>query len=407
MTHSTLNPLSALDHISEAYRIFVSSFQKFKNPIIREWIEEEIRKGTLLFKGPYIDLARRYADGDSFETLVRDGLIHRDTSLYFAREPNDRSGTAVSLYRHQSDAIRLIMSAQNTIITSGTGSGKSFCFTVPVVSTSLGMREQNLAGIKAILVYPMNALANSQYDEISARLEGSGLKIAIYTGDTPNTHSQALTAYQERTGRSAPYDSELISREEIQRNPPDILITNYVMLEYILTRHEDKILFPSENLGRLKYLVLDEIHTYTGKKGADTAYLIRRLKQHTGTINTLRCIGTSATVMPGEGEIAGEAISTFAAKLFGETFNTGSVVEETFISPPRTGDSKLPEQILVTEDIGQIKNPEPALLKTLAEQLTGEPIPISDPSPAYLGETLGSQRTIQFIEDTLAEGPRS
>ncbi|NLZ29760.1 MAG: DEAD/DEAH box helicase, partial [Methanomicrobiales archaeon] len=214
-------------------------------------------------------------------------------------------------------------------------------------------------------------------------------------------------AYRERTERNVPFDSELISREEIQRTPPDILITNYVMLEYILTRFEDKILFPPENLGILKYLVLDEIHTYTGKKGADTAYLIRRLKQHTGTTGELRCIGTSATVREGEDEEAGEAIAKFAAKLFGEPFESKSVVKETFLAPPRGTESKLPAKVLVTDNLLGVGDPGSDYLKILTEQLTGEPLAISDPSAAYIGETLGSQKTIQFIENQLADEPKS
>jgi ATP-dependent helicase YprA (DUF1998 family) len=407
MNTSRFDPTEALDTIAGAYRTFVSSFQKFKNPVIKDWIDSRIEEGTLLYKGPYIDLARRYEEGDTFDTLIREHIVHPDTPRCFSKDPEDPTSPPVRLYRHQSDAIRSIMSGQNTVITSGTGSGKSFCFAIPVVSTALEMQSQNLPGIKAIFVYPMNALANSQYDDLALRLRGSGLKIAIYTGDTPHTRTEALTEYRERTGRTAPYDSELISREEIQRTPPDILITNYVMLEYILTRFEDKILFPPENLGILKYLILDEIHTYTGKKGADTAYLIRRLKEHTGTAGTLRCIGTSATVREGEDEEAGESIARFAAKLFGEPFTPASVIAETFVRPPRGAESKLPDHVLVGDDIGWMKEPEPAYLKELTEKLTGEPLGIRDPSPAYLGETLGSQKTIQFIEDQLAEEPKS
>ncbi|WP_218133188.1 DEAD/DEAH box helicase [Methanofollis tationis] len=399
--------MQALDTISWAYRTFVSSFQKFKNPVIKDWIDERITEGSLLYKGPYIELARRYAPGDTFETLVREEIIHPATPRCFSRDPEDPDAPPVHLYRHQSDAIRSIIKGQNTVITSGTGSGKSFCFSIPVVSTALTMQDQGLTGIKAIFVYPMNALANSQYDDLALRLRGSGLKIAIYTGDTPHTRDEALISYRERTGRTAPYDSELISREEIKRSPPDILITNYVMLEYILTRFEDKILFPEENLGILKYLVLDEIHTYTGKKGADTAYLIRRLKEHTGTAGTLRCIGTSATVREGEGEKSGEAIALFAAKLFGEPFDRTAVIAETFLRPPRGTGSKLPDRVLVPETFDRVHDLNPAYLKDLAEDLTGEPLGIGNPSPAYLGETLGSQRTIQFIEDQLAEEPRS
>jgi ATP-dependent helicase YprA (DUF1998 family)/ribosomal protein L37AE/L43A len=407
MTNPSFNPVSALETIAGAYRTFVSSFQKFKNPVIKEWIDDRIEEGTLLYKGPYIDLARRYADGDSLDTLIRENIIHLNTRSYFAQDPSDRSSHPVVLYQHQSDAIRSIQAGLNTVITSGTGSGKSFCFAIPVVSTCLEMQDQGIAGIKAILVYPMNALANSQYDDLAARLEGSGLKIAIYTGDTPHTYTEALAAYRERTARTAPYDSELLSREEIQRTPPDILITNYVMLEYILTRFEDKILFPPENIGVLKYLVLDEIHTYTGKKGADTAYLIRRLKQHTGTTGNLRCIGTSATVREGEDEAAGEAIARFASKLFGEKFINASVIAETFVRLPRSTESKLPDRVLVRDDIYLIREPRGEILKELTEQLTGEPLGIPDPSSVVLGEILGSQKTIQFIEDQLAEEPKS
>jgi len=407
MTNTRFDPVTALDKVAGAYRTFVSSFQKFKNPVIKEWIDRKIEEGTLLYKGPYIELARRYADGDSFENLIGAGILHPETSQYFTRDPADRASPPVRLYRHQSVAVHSILSGKNTVITSGTGSGKSFCFAIPVVSTCLEMQDRGLQGIKAILVYPMNALANSQYDDLAARLAGSGLKIAIYTGDTPHTYNEALITYRERTARDAPYDSELISREEIQRTPPDILITNYVMLEYILTRFEDKILFPPENLGILKYLVLDEIHTYTGKKGADTAYLIRRLKQHTGTTGTLRCIGTSATVREGEDERAGEAIAKFAAKLFGEPFDSTSVIGETFLLPPRGTESKLPDRVLVGDDLLRVKDPGRDYLKELTTQLIGEPFAIQDPSAAYLGETLGSQKTIQFIEDQLAEEPKS
>ncbi|MCK5074256.1 MAG: DEAD/DEAH box helicase, partial [Bacteriovoracaceae bacterium] len=223
----SFDPLEALDRIKNNYRTYVSSFQKFKNPAIREWIDERIDEGTLLYKGPYIQINRRFSLGDSFDKLVEDDLIHPDTPSCFTVEVTDPSASPVTLYKHQSDAIRSICKDNNTVISTGTGSGKSFCFGVPVVSKCLDMKEQGIHGIKAIFIYPMNALANSQYDDFSQRLNGSGLKIAIYTGDTPSTRDEALRSYQERTGRKEPYDSEILSREEIQDNLPDILITNY------------------------------------------------------------------------------------------------------------------------------------------------------------------------------------
>ena len=165
------------------------------------------------------------------------------------------------------------------IVATGTGSGKSFCFGIPIVSECLRPRDQGVQGIKALIVYPMNALANSQYADFAQRLAGSGLKLALYTGDTPPGRDEALEQHRRVYGRP-PLDSEVIARVDIQGQDdlgsmPHILMTNYVQLELILTRFEDRKLFGQP--GVLRFLVLDEIHTYTGKRGADVACLIRRL----------------------------------------------------------------------------------------------------------------------------------
>ena len=197
------------------------------------------------------------------------------------------------------------------------------------------LRDQGVEGVKAIIVYPMNALANSQYEDFAQRLQGTGLRIALYTGDTRNKPEEALASLRETTGRDKPYDSEVLSRDEIQTSPPDILMTNYVMLELLLTRFEDRSLFPEERKGLLRFIVLDEVHTYSGKRGSDVALLIRRLKEKTDTIGTIRCIATSATVQSEEGEDAKEAIARFASGLFGEKFETTSIIGESFLKLPR------------------------------------------------------------------------
>ena len=245
MQAKRLDPFEALDQIRDAYRMYVETFQRFKNPTIREWVGRKLAEGTLIFKGPYIELNRRYEAGDSFKQLIDEDLIHKNTPNCFTAEPKDKTSPVVELHRHQSDAIRRILSGHNTVIATGTGSGKSFCFGIPIISECLRLRDQGVNGVKAIIVYPMNALANSQYDEFAARLAGSGLKIALYTGDTKSSRKEALRNYTEISGRiEPPFDSELLSREEIKDSPPDILLTNYVMLEYILTRFDDKEIFP-------------------------------------------------------------------------------------------------------------------------------------------------------------------
>ena len=186
-----LNPLSALDNIKSTYRNYVGSFQEFKNPAIKKWVEEKVKDENLLYKGPFIQLNRRFEKGDSFEDLIREKLLHPDTPTCFTTDPGNSSARPVNLHKHQSKAIRSITAGKNTIISTGTGSGKSFCFGIPVVSSCMEMQDKGIKGIKAIFVYPMNALANSQYDDFAKRLHNSGLKIAIYTGDTAKTRPLA------------------------------------------------------------------------------------------------------------------------------------------------------------------------------------------------------------------------
>lgn len=395
-----LNPLTALDNIKSTYRNYVGSFQEFKNPAIKKWVEEKVKDENLLYKGPFIQLNRRFEKGDSFDDLIKEKLLHPNTPTCFTTDPGNSSARPVSLHKHQSKAIRSITSGNNTIISTGTGSGKSFCFGIPVVSSCLEMQDKGIKGIKAIFVYPMNALANSQYDDFAKRLHNSGIKIAIYTGDTAKTRLQGLQDYRNRFGRD-PYDSELLSREEIQQTPPDILITNYVMLEYILTRFEDRKLFPIENEGVLQYLVLDEVHTYTGKKGADVSYLIRRIKQSTGTKNKLRCIGTSATVQDLDNVSSSKAITKFASELFGEHFAEDAVVGEHYTKLAHDPDALLSKDILITEEmVSQFKDTEENIRK-IVEALTGQALPYSTMDRTAIGSYLSKQKTVQFIENYL------
>jgi len=398
-----MNPFQALKNIQEDYERYVFSFQKFKNPTIKNWVLNKVRRGTLLWKEPYIELNRQFEKGDSFQDLISRGLLHEGVENIFTRDPGgEESSEPVELYRHQSDAIRSILEhGKNTVISTGTGSGKSFCFGIPIVDTCLRMKDEGQKGIKAVIVYPMNALANSQYEDFARRLHGTDLKIALYTGDTETSPDEALRVYRETTGREMPWDSEVISREEIQKNPPDILMTNFVMLDLIFSRFDDRSLFPPEHEGVLKYLVLDEVHTYSGQKGADVACLIRRIKEHTGTIGRLRCIGTSATVQASEGEDGREIVSQFAQKLFGEPFDKRAVIEETYEKQYSAPATLLPEEVRVRDE--QLNNFTPDLESAagLVEALTGEKV--DNPTPESLQELLLRQKTAKFLREKLKE----
>ena len=131
-----MNPFEVLNKIQSAYLSYVHTMQKFRNPAIRDWVAERVREGTLLWKEPYMQLNRPFAAGDSFDQLVEEGLLHPGTARCFTVEAGDRQAKPVSLYRHQSEAIRAILGGHNTIVATGTGSGKSFCLGVPMVATA-------------------------------------------------------------------------------------------------------------------------------------------------------------------------------------------------------------------------------------------------------------------------------
>lgn len=401
-----MNPFKALENVQVLYHDYVHTFQKFKNPVIKDWVAQRSKHGTLLWREPHIQLSRRFAVGESLESLVLEGLLHRGVLGVFSRVK--RESTPIQPYRHQSDAIRALLGKKaNVIVTTGTSSGKSFAFGIPIVSECLRARDEGRRGVKAVIVYPMNALANSQYEEFAGRLEGSGLRIGLYTGDTPQSKDGVQEFLRQTSGRNEPYDSEVLSREEMRQHPPDILMTNYVMLDLILTRFHDRELFAPETKGNLKFLVLDEVHTYSGRRGADVACLVRRFKERTGTKGKLLCVGTSATVHNIPGEDGRESIAAFAQRLFGEPFLKDNVVGESFqpVSLPTAG----PATPVITATQAQIDGFDGTLMAaaTLTEALVGRVLLPSEKTELGLGVLLAPLPAVHFLAEKLQRGTAS
>lgn len=330
------DPFAQLQSIQESFRNYAESFVEPRNPRIADFLRKGVEEEDLLWREPFIAQKRRYRLGKSVDELIREGLLPPEIRPLLRRDPEDfHDLTPFHPYVHQEEALRAALRGESFVVATGTGSGKSLAFGMPILAHALRERRP---GIKAVIVYPMNALANSQYRDFALRLHGSGLRIALYNGETPTTRADGQ-ALKERLLLERPVsDAEVLSREEIRENPPDILMTNYVQLELLLTRREDRLLFPPEHRGVLRYLVLDEVHTYAGLRGADVALLIRRLRQHTGAGEGLQVIGTSATVDRGE-----EAILRFAENLFGAP--VARVIGETLEDPPPLDLSGLPKEL--------------------------------------------------------------
>ncbi|HLG76364.1 MAG TPA: DEAD/DEAH box helicase, partial [Ktedonobacteraceae bacterium] len=270
-----MNVFDLRQQLIDDYSSYIKSFIRIRDPRISEYVEQKLFREGALWPEPLIQLNPLFEAGKTIDKLVEEGILHPGCRQIFRREKDkDPAGLPLRLHRHQEEAIRLARAGHSYVLTTGTGSGKSLSYMIPIVDYVLRHPEQ--PGIKAIVVYPMNALANSQLGELEKYLPAS---------ERPVT-------FERYTGQEGKQ-----KRDEIIARPPDILLTNYVMLELILTRLRERELLDATHL---RFLVLDELHTYRGRQGADVALLVRRVRDRlTLPGGTLQCIGTSATLVSG------------------------------------------------------------------------------------------------------------
>lgn len=195
-------------------------------------------------------------------------------------------------YKHQTESWRnLLLKKKNIVVTSGTGSGKTECFMIPVLQDLLRCKRHGDADcVQAIFLYPLNALMNNQQKRIHAWCKSLSPQItyAIYNGDTEKgTIRPAL---------EKEYFPRIYSRPQIRETPPQILFTNPTMLNYMLVRSEDRAIL-EKSQGKLRWILLDEAHTYTGSAATELALQIRQLIDAFGvTIDDVRFAVTSATI---------------------------------------------------------------------------------------------------------------
>ncbi|MDO5701526.1 MAG: DEAD/DEAH box helicase [Bowdeniella nasicola] len=333
----------------EDYKSFTEGSFTVADPRIRDFVTATTEEGRQ-WPAPFLQLNPTYAPGDSIAELCDEGVLDaRIASLFTA------NGEPLRLYAHQSEAIRAAHRRESFVLTTGTGSGKSLAYMIPAVNTVL--REGSGQGIRAIIVYPMNALANSQLEELDkylGRSNAHGVTYGLYTGQEDE---------DERT--------------RMRQTPPDILLTNHVMLEYLLTRPGERdSLIAGANLA---YLVLDELHTYRGRQGADIAMLVRRVKQATGASENVVCVGTSATMSSSDDpREAAESVAAVAAKLFGTDVAPAQVIGETL------------ERATVADDDGNhLRESVAAWVERAAGSRADEVELLADPFAAWVESTFG------------------
>ena len=306
----------------DEYKAFSRSFATIRAKDILQVVDRSYREGRHC-PSPLMQLNPGFAPGGSIEEMVARGDLEEECSRIFRlKREGESDSRPLALYRHQADAIEVARSGRNHVLVTCTGSGKSLGYFIPIVNHVLEEKRAGRPsrGITAIVVYPMNALCNSQLAELH-----KFLSLGYPEGREP-------VSFARYTGQEKKEE-----RERIARNPPDILLTNYMMLELIMTRFQETDRAVRRHAQGLGFLVLDEIHTYRGRQGADVAMLVRRIRERFN--DHLICIGTSAT-MASEGTIRdrNEAVATVATDLFGRTVSPDNIIRETLVRVTRGED---------------------------------------------------------------------
>jgi ATP-dependent helicase YprA (DUF1998 family) len=337
-----LNPITFTERVVDDFLHYQLTTYPLADPDLyaqlRALLQLEQTRNTPLRKGPFISISRPFRDGATVADLIRDDVFHPQMQAVVPYE---------HLRAHQEEAIRSIHDGDTTLVSTGTGSGKTEAFLYPIISRCLELQDAGAPpGIVAVLVYPMNALAEDQLDRLRGLLAGRGIPFGMYIGKTPEEDSQVRgerlpagttnAAYRERlaaireTGQSLTLHppEERVSRAAMRApgGQPRILLTNVKQLELLLTRGKDLGMFAE---APLEFLVFDEAHTFRGAQGAETACLIRRLRTFCGKApNEVRHIATSATMADPRG--GAEPATDFARRLFGVDGNQVTLVREVY-----------------------------------------------------------------------------
>lgn len=295
------------NHLIDDYRSYVDSFITISDDRVKALVEKELTEG-ILWPESLLQLNPAFEPGKWIDQLVQSQTLHTGCSDIFRIKSTNTNGKGLRLHKHQEEAIHVAQTGESYVLTTGTGSGKSLAYIIPIVDFVL--KNPSKKGIKAVVVYPMNALANSQFKE---------LEKFLCNGFPPDHPPVTFKSY---TGQN-----EQLERDAIQNSPPDILLTNYVMLELLMTRPMERSIIDAAK--GLQFLVLDELHTYRGRQGADVSMLVRRVRDVCEN-PALQCVGTSATLAGGGTFIEQqELIAAVASKIFGTSVRPTSVIGET------------------------------------------------------------------------------
>lgn len=301
-----------------------------QEPALAAFIRQSLNRPRALFAGPYLEFTPPYKTAESLTKLVEQGVLAPQLLQMRCFQEGRPLPIDLPLYTHQAAAIRKVCAEnRNLVVASGTGSGKSESFLIPILND---LMVDPTPGVRAVLIYPLNALVNDQLDRLRVLLRDTEITFGRYTSeleqkadrarDQMKREWRAMEPARYKLFDQYPLPNEIIGRDQIQEQGllPQILITNYAMLEYLLLRPQDNPLFMQ---GKWRFIVLDEAHTYAGSQGIEVGLLMRRLKLRlSAEPGKTRCIATSATLTDDDASDA----CRFASTLFGEEFAPDDII---------------------------------------------------------------------------------
>jgi ATP-dependent helicase YprA (DUF1998 family) len=388
-----LDPLVTAKQIEGSYKRYLKTLLAPRNEQLAEAFDSAVDSSTLLTKGPILEMTPPYETGSTCRNLVAEGVLHPGfTALDSPALPLDQP-----LYVHQESAIRKFVAGRNLVVSTGTGSGKTESFLIPIINSLIAESAQGKLGpgVRALLLYPMNALANDQLKRLRAVLAGlPEITFGRYTGETPEFARNAEADFFQSNPGTQRLPNELLSREEMRGEPPHLLLTNYAMLEYLLLRPADLDLFDGPHAGTWRFIVMDEAHVYDGAQGSEVALLMRRLKQRVAPDSALQCIATSASLTGSvRNDPHGEAMQ-FASNLFDAPFEyvVGDTSRQDLIEPVKKKHLQTPDWRLTGDQLLGLRE--------------GSARPKDLVSPGVdLAEALASEQAIVELKEALSAGP--
>jgi len=310
--------------------IYTANLISDQEPELQAAFGDQLSDTFNIFNGPYVHCTPCYRQAYTLRQLIN-GEGGTKLAAEMAAFPRDQFDPDRALHSHQVEALQILAKGRNLVVATGTGSGKTECFLLPILDHVL---KNPGPGLRAIIVYPMNALADDQLGRLRKLLVAvPQVSFGRYTGDTEEDVDKI-----KRPPEVVP--NERYTRREIRANPPHILLTNFAMLEYLMLRPRDADIFDSH---RLQFIVLDEAHSYSGAQGIEIALLMRRLREYlVGADRGLQFVLTSATMGDEESSVA--KVVQFAKDISGVDFAEADVLQGDIVDDFSTELTACPEK---------------------------------------------------------------